>query len=167
MRMCSCAGLLDPCVAFGRKPKNRALWVSSKSCCGCDNFSLKLFRVLLMLPVRLRVGSSNPPCSAGSAVSSLPWRLQVLHLCPAPPDSAAVAAAVVAGSAESLNPRLQLWSNRSSGLACSVDIACGDGWEYYGCSYIQAQWVGGCPNLVLVGGGDGVVIVDLRVGGIV
>jgi hypothetical protein len=32
---------------------------------------------------------------------------------------------------------------------------------------MQAQWVGGSPNLVLVGGGDGIVMVDVRVGGTV
>ncbi len=105
--------------------------------------------------------------SAGSHVSSLPWHLQVLQICQAPPASSALAAAVVADSAESLSPRLQLWCCDSGGLTCSADIACGDGWEYYGCSCMQAQWVDGCPNLVLVGGGDGIVMVDVRVGGTV
>jgi hypothetical protein len=88
----------------------------------------------------------------------------VLQISLAPTDSAAVAAAVVAKNPESPSPRLQLWSNSSSALTCSSDIACGDGWEYYGCSYMQAQWVDGNPNLVLVGGGDGIVMVDVRVG---
>jgi hypothetical protein len=88
----------------------------------------------------------------------------VLHLCLAPVASAYLAAAVVAENAESVSPRLQLWANNSSGLTCSADIACGDGWEYYGCSGIQAQWVDGHPSLVLVGGGDGISMVDLRAG---
>ena len=104
-------------------------------------------------------------CSTGSHISSLPWCLQLLHICLAPPESSALAAAVVAESTESVRPRLQLWSNSGSGLTCSADVACGEGWEYYGCSYVQAQWVSDCPNLVLVGGGDGVVMVDVRVGG--
>ena len=93
--------------------------------------------------------------------------MQALHLCPAPVTSAAVAAAVVAENTESRGPRLQLWSSSNGGLTCSADIACGDGWEYYGCSCMQAQWVGSSPNLVLVGGGDGIVMVDVRVGGTV
>jgi hypothetical protein len=88
----------------------------------------------------------------------------VLQISLAPSTSAAVAAAVVAENPESPSPRLQLWSNASGALTCSADVACGNGWEYYGCSSLQAQWVGSDPNLVLVGGGDGVVMVDVRVG---
>jgi hypothetical protein len=52
-------------------------------------------------------------------------------------------------------------------LSCSAEVACGGGWGYYGCSCIQAQWVSGSSNLVLVGGGDCIVMVDVRAGSMV
>jgi hypothetical protein len=103
-------------------------------------------------------------CSADSHITSVPHSSQLLQISAAASDSSAVAAAVAADNPESRCARLQLWSTCGSALTCSADMSCGDGWEYYGCGHVQAQWVGGEPNLVLVGGGDGIVLVDARAG---